>query len=116
MGFTKRTLNKKVEFAIVLNDKIRTFLYLNKIVEQDNNGKMMPVHRKLLLRLTDLEIISAHNAELRGICNYYLLASNFHKLNYFACLMEYSCLKILAGRHKCTTPKIRKMFKDGDRR
>ena len=74
---------------------------------------MVPIHRKSLLRLTDLETVSAYNAELRGICNYYQLASNFHKLNYFTYLMEYSCLKTLAARHKCTMAKIRKTFKDG---
>lgn len=113
MGFTKRTLNNKVELAIPLNDNIRAFLFANKVVEQDSNGKMVPVHRKSLLRLTDLETVSAYNAELRGICNYYQLASNFHKLNYFTYLMEYSCLKTLAARHKCTMAKIRKTFKDG---
>lgn len=113
MGFTKRTLNNKVELAVPLNDKIRAFLFSNKIVEQNCTGKLVPVHRKSLLRLTDLETVSAYNAELRGICNYYQLASNFHKLNYFAYLMEYSCLKTLAAKHKCTMAKIRKMFKDG---
>ena len=31
---------------------------------------MFPVHRKYLVGLTDLEIVSVYNAELRGICNY----------------------------------------------
>ena len=48
----------------------------------------MPVRRKSLLRLTDLEIVSAYNAELRGICNYYGIASNFYKLCYFSYLMD----------------------------
>ena len=74
--------------------------------------KLMPVRRKSLLRLTDLEIVSAYNAELRGICNYYGIASNFYKLCYFSYLMEYSCLKTLASKHKCTIAKVVEKFKD----
>lgn len=59
---------------------------------QKPDGKLMPVHRKSLLRLTDLEIVSAYNAEVWGICNYYGITSNFYKLCYFSYLMEYSCL------------------------
>lgn len=83
MGFTKRTLNNKVELAIPLNDKIRAFLFANKVVEQDSNGKMVPVHRKPCCCLTDLETVSAYNAELRGLCNYYQLAMQFHQAQLF---------------------------------
>jgi hypothetical protein len=55
----------------------------------------------------------AYNAELRGICNYYNIASNFYKLHYFSYLMEYSCLKTLAAKHKSCIRKIREQFKDG---
>lgn len=72
----------------------------------------MPVHRKTLLRLTDLEIVSTYNAELRGIRNYYGIASNFYKLCYLSYLMEYSCLKTLANKHKCTIFKVIDEFKD----
>lgn len=74
------------------------------------DGRIKPERRKSLLRCADLEIVSACNTELRGICNYYSMASNFGKLDYFAYLMEYSCLKTLARKHKS---KIRAQFKDG---
>ena len=89
------------------------FLFDNKVICQTEDGRIKPRHRKTLLRCTDLEIVSAYNAELRGICNYYSLSSNFNKLGYFAYLMECSCLKTLAGKHKCKTGKIRAMYKDG---
>lgn len=54
-----------------------------------------------------------YNAELRGICNYYGMASNFCKLHYFAYLMEYSCLKTLASKHKTSLSKIIDKFNDG---
>lgn len=80
---------------------------------QKEDGSMFPVHRKYLVGLTDLEIVSVYNAELRGICNYYGMASNFCKLHYFAYLMEYSCLKTLASKHKTSLSKTIDKFKDG---
>lgn len=41
------------------------------------------------------------------------MASNFNKLNYFAYLMEYSCLKTLASKHKCSCGQIKDKYKDG---
>lgn len=111
-SFTKRTLNNMTELVIPFKDKIHTVLFNNKTVEQ-KNGEIKPIKRTSLLRLTDLEIVSTYNDELRGICNYYHMASNFNNLNYFAYLMEYSCLKTLAAKHRCTIPKIKEIFKDG---
>lgn len=112
-GGKQRTMNGKVELNIPLSDKIEKFLFSRGIVEQrEDNGKLEPCRRTQLLSQTDLEIVSIYNSELRGICNYYNLASNFNMLNYFGYLMEYSCLKTLANKHRSKISKIRKMFKD----
>jgi group II intron reverse transcriptase/maturase len=108
----KRTLNNLTEL-LVPHDRIRNFLFSKGIAIQKMDGAIVPVHRGSLLRLTDLEIISVYNAELRGICNYYGIASNFICLNHFAYLMEYSCLKTLAAKHNSKISKIIAMFKDG---
>lgn len=115
-GTTQRTLNNKVELNVPLEDKIQKFLFAKKVIIQKENGELFPVSRKSLLRCTDLEIVSSYNAELRGICNYYSLASNFCKLNYFAYFMEYSCLKTIASKHKSTTPKIKEKYRNGSGR
>ena len=108
-----RTLNGGVELLVPLNDKIRQFVFTKGVAIQKEDGSMFPVHRKYLVGLTDLEIVSVYNAELRGICNYYGMASNFCKLHYFAYLMEYSCLKTLASKHKTSLSKIINKFNDG---
>ena len=108
-----RTLNGGVELLVPLNDKIRQFVFTKGVAIQKEDGSMFPVHRKYLIGLTDLEIVSVYNAELRGICNYYGMASNFCKLHYFAYLMEYSCLKTLASKHKTSLSKIINKFNDG---
>lgn len=112
--YKTRSMNNKVELNIPFKDKIEKFLFSNGIVRQrSDNGKLEPTHRPQLLNRTDLEIVAIYNAELRGICNYYGLASNFNKLIYFNYLMEYSCLKTLAGKHRSKVSKIRTMYKDG---
>ena len=108
-----RTLNGGVELLVPLNDKIRQFVFTKGVAIQKEDGSMFPVHRKYLVGLTDLEIVSVYNAELRGICNYYGMASSFCKLHYFSYLMEYSCLKTLASKHKTSLSKIIDKFNDG---
>ncbi len=108
-----RTLNGGVELLVPLNDKIRQFVFTKGVAIQKEDGSMFPVHRKYLVGLTDLEIVSVYNAELRGICNYYGMASNFCKLHYFSYLMEYSCSKTLASKHKTSLSKIIDKFNDG---
>ncbi len=112
-SLTSRTLSQKVELKVPLNDKITKFLFLKNIVKQDKRGNIYPNVRKELLHCSDLEIISAYNAEVRGICNYYSLACNINDLGYFTYLMEYSCLKTFAHKYKCSLPKIITKFKDG---
>ena len=111
-GYSQRTLSNKVELNVPLIDKIEKYLFDRKAVKWAN-GALRPVHRGALVTMTNLEILMVYNAELRGICNYYCMASNFGKLGYFAYLMEYSCLMTLASKHKSSTAKMRKHYKDG---
>ena len=65
-GYKQRTLNNKVELTVPLQDKIEKFLFSNSIVKQEN-GKLEPVCRTKLLKLSDLEILTAVNSEVRGV-------------------------------------------------
>lgn len=102
----QRTLNMKIELCVPFKDKIMPFLFRKSIIRQIKDGTLEPIARKYLYGCTDLEILTAFNAELRGVCNYYALASNYTRLCYFAYFMEYSCLKTIAGKHKTTARKI----------
>lgn len=108
----QRTLNNKTELNVPLQDRIEAFLFGRKVIEQ-NDGKLKPVKRNSLIRLTPLEILQTYNSELRGLCNYYCMASNYTKLTYFSYLMEYSCLKTLAAKHKSSIGKIKEKYADG---
>jgi group II intron reverse transcriptase/maturase len=111
-SYTKRTLSNSVNLSTPFKDKINKFI-LNKGVAKIKNGSFEPCHRSALIRCTDLEIISVYNAELRGICNYYGIASDFYKLRYFGYLMEYSCLKTFAGKYRSSISRVKRKFKDG---
>ena len=110
---SKRTLHNMVELNIPLEDKIMKFLFSKNVIAQKKDGTIEPVHRNRLIRCTPLEIVNTYNAELRGLCNYYSLGSNFTMLNYFSYLMEYSCLKTLACKHKSSIGKIKNKYRDG---
>lgn len=109
----QRTLNNSVELIIPLKDKIEPFIFDKKIARQEKCDTFVPVANPKHLNLTDLEIIDTYNAQVRGICNYYALASNFSKLSYFCYLMEYSCLKTLAKKHKSSVAKIYNKYRHG---
>ncbi len=112
-GHVARTLNGSVKLCVPFADKIMPFLFEKQVIRQLHDGAIEPIARKYIYRCTDLEIVSTYNSELRGICNYYNLASNFNKLQYFEYLMEYSCLKTLAGKHCTTSRKIIQKYRDG---
>lgn len=112
-GRKTRSLNYKVELLVPLQDKIERFLFDKGAVKQCVDGTLKPMHRAYLLNMSDSEIVERYNAEVRGILNYYHLAANYHTLDYFCYLMEYSCLKTLANKHKSTTRKMIDQYRDG---
>ena len=100
-------MNNTVELLIPLKDKVEKYLFNKGAVKQrTENGKLEPEARVDLTRNTDLEIVTTYDAEIRGLCNFYFLASNYRSLNYFSYLIEYSCLKTLAWKHRCKLSKI----------
>lgn len=109
---TRRTLSNNTELLVPLMDKIERFLLDKKVVYR-NGDQLKPRKRGNLTRFSDIEILSTYNSELRGICNYYNLASNYYSLHYFAYLMEYSCLKTLAAKYQTSIGDIKRRFKDG---
>lgn len=108
-GIVQRTLNNTVALLIPF-DRIERFMYERRIVRQGQDGRLIPIHKHLLSGLTEIEILDTYNALTRGLCSYYSMASNFLKLNYFTYLMEYSCLKTLANKHKTSISKLKKKY------
>lgn len=63
--------------------------------------------RKGLLLRSDAEIVNVFNSEMRGLANYYSLASGYKiAMNKLIGMAQYSCFATLAHKHRTKTPKI----------
>lgn len=78
-------------------------------IEKDKNGKesWRAMQRGFLINKEEVEIISKYNSEIRGIYNYYRLASNVSGLGRFRWWMEYSMLKTFGAKYKTNVNKIK---------
>ena len=108
-----RSLHLKVALTVPHTEKIERFLFAKGVVTKTKDGRLKPMHRPGLLNLSDSEIIEHYNAEMRGLLNYYNLAVDYHTLDYFCYLMEYSCLKTIANKHKTSVREVIRKYKDG---
>lgn len=112
-GRVSRTANKNVRI-MAPKDIMYRFIIDKQLVEDINAKHWMPQARPALINLSDLEIVSLYNAEIRGLYNYYALAENVAtRMNQIKYLMEYSCLKTLAQKHKMSLRKVRAKYRIG---
>jgi len=73
------------------------------------------MHRGKLTNLTDIQILSRFNSEVRGLYNYYKIANNACVLNLFSSRMKYSMFKTFAAKYRCKVNKIVERYvKDGN--
>lgn len=71
-------------------------------------------HRGPMLSCSDVEIVLAYNAELRGVANYYALAQDVsRKLNRLEFLQRWSMFKTLASKHKSSVRAIAARMRTG---
>lgn len=77
-----------------------------------NYQKLKAHHRPNLLNLSEVEIISTYNAELRGLANYYTLAYSVRsRLNKLHFMWQASLFKTLADKRKSTVTKVANSLK-----
>ena len=89
-------------------EKIWAFCKRKKYLSEN-----MPTHRPELLNLSDYEIVSTFNAELRGFLNYYSLAPT-DRLQYVEWAGTTSLFKTLATKHNTSSARIRRQMKKAD--
>ena len=65
----------------------------SKAVPYMRNGK--PIHRMERSHDSPFSIVEQHQAEYRGLVEYYRMAYNLHRLNYLKWIMETSLTKTL---------------------
>lgn len=113
-GTTKRMFNGSVQLLIP-DGTIEKKILERKMVRNIDEKPWKILHRPSLQGLSDLEIVETYNAELRGLYNYFSLAENVsHKMWQLRYVMEYSCLKTLAGKYKSKISKMKKKYKHMD--
>lgn len=99
---TKRT-NIGLPKLSIPKEKINKFCKKNRYGQLE---RMKATPRLELTKLSDAEILSTYNAELRGYANYYAMAKNVKtELKMLFYIAHTSCVKTLAAKHKtkCTT-------------
>ena len=98
-GVTMRSTNGKIQLLVpsdVINDKIKEF---------SKNGK--PACYDGRVNMPVLDIINRYNAEMRGLYNYYCLASNVGtRLNKYQWYHYYSMANTIAKKEKCSLKKV----------
>jgi group II intron reverse transcriptase/maturase len=106
----KRTISKQVQLHVPM-EKVRMFCQRKGY---GDFGRLRPIHKPGWLSRSDVEIIQAYNAELRGFANYYSLATDVKQiLNRLEFIWKGSLFKTLANKHKTSVGKIAKKLKQG---
>jgi len=87
--------------------KLREYKAIKVIKDKNGNESWKALHRGFLMNKTEVEIVSKFNSEIRGLYNYYRLASNVSVLGVFRWWMETSMLKTLAAKYNSSINKIK---------
>lgn len=99
LGVKKRAANETIQLLVpgeVINEKLKPFV---------NNGKA--VHHKARINDPILDILTQYNAEIRGLYNYYCLATDVStKINKFRYYHYTSLEKTIARKEKCSVAQV----------
>ncbi len=109
----KRTITEHIHLGVP-RDRIHRFCSLRGYGNYDG-GYGNSASRPAMMHMSDYEIISQYNAEMRGYANYYNLAPALY-LNKLHWVWENSLYKTLAGKHGISRTKIVKRLRLADGR
>jgi hypothetical protein len=99
LGVKKRAANETIQLLVpaeVINEKLKPFV---------SNGKA--VHHNARINDPPLDILIQYNAEIRGLYNYYCLATDVSsKINKFRYYHYTSLEKTIARKEKCSVAQV----------
>lgn len=90
--------------------KLLNYGVLKVVSKPEQKEVWKPLQRDEYIFLPPHETVRKYNAQIRGIYNYYRLASNVSVLNKFYYVMEYSMYKTLAAKYRITMTKAKLKF------
>jgi hypothetical protein len=103
LGYKIRAINGEIQLLVpskVINEKIKRYAKNNK-----------PVAFNARINLPVLDIINQFNSEIRGLYNYYSLATDVSKKLYkFKYFHYYSMVKTIARKEKSSVKKVIKKY------
>lgn len=112
-GKTSRIYTYKVKLYLPKDKwmgKLSDYGVLKIISKPGQNEIWKPLQRDDYIFLAPHQIVQRYNAQIRGIYNYYRLASNVSVLNKFYYIMEYSMYKTFAAKYRITMTKAKLKF------
>lgn len=82
-------------------------------IRYDANGKEIwdSHHRGNMIHMTDVEIVSQVNAEIRGMYNYYSITNNATIIKNFAFILEYSMYKTFGLKYHKSVYKVQRKYR-----
>ncbi|WP_108306693.1 reverse transcriptase/maturase family protein [Metalysinibacillus jejuensis] len=108
-----RKANGNLEFYMP-HDYAVKWLKDARAITFKKDGTWKPVARYSLTNLSDLELISIANSEIRGIYNYFKIAKNIHRqMSTIIYAIEYSTLGTMARKRKSSVGKIKESLRIG---
>jgi len=94
--------------------KLLEYKAIKIVLNHNDKERFKALHRGKLINLPDIEILSAYNAEIRGLYNFYSIANDSYKIGIFANVMKYSMFKTFACKYKTNANTIKARYiRDG---
>jgi hypothetical protein len=90
--------------------KLREYEVLEISKSEDGEEQWKAIHRKKLINNRDIDIIMKYNQEIRGIYNFYRLASNVTVLHKFEYIMQTSMYRTFGAKYKSSVSKLKPKF------
>jgi group II intron reverse transcriptase/maturase len=94
--------------------KLLEYKAIKIILNENGKEKYKALHRGKLINKSDIEILSAYNAEIRGLYNFYSIANDSFKIGIFANLMKYSMFKTYANKYRTNVHRIKARYFKGN--
>jgi hypothetical protein len=112
-GIRKRVYSNKIKLYVPHEKWFSKLKEYNAIkISKDEKGKVRykATHRSKLINKPDVGILQTHNAEIRGLYNYYCIANNASVIGKFGRLMYWSMCKTFAGKYRTKVKKIKNKY------
>jgi len=90
--------------------KLLEYKAIKMVRTHDGQERFKALHRGKLINCSDIAILSAYNAEIRGLYNFYSIAIDSWKIGMFANVMKHSMMKTFANKYRTNVNTIKARY------